>query len=97
MTLTNCETPFQEGQLFKAKDAFHTQVTLKDIQTKFYNISRILDCVSCEKCRLNGKLQIKGLGTAMKLLFTQSKIEAEQMTLRRTELIVRKILYHSRH
>jgi hypothetical protein len=46
---------------------------MKDIKTKFHNISKILDCVSCEKCRLNGKVQIKGLGTAMKVLFSQPK------------------------
>ena len=57
---------------------------LKEIQTKFYNISRILDCVSCEKCRLNGKVQIKGLGTALKVLFTS---KASNVELKRTELI----------
>lgn len=29
-----------------------------------------MDCVGCEKCRLWGKLQILGLGTALKILFT---------------------------
>jgi hypothetical protein len=42
------------------------------MKSKFMNISNILDCISCEKCRLNGKVQIKGLGTAMKLLFTNT-------------------------
>jgi hypothetical protein len=32
---------------------------------------------------LNGKLQIKGLGTALKLLFTETPLK----TLRRTEII----------
>jgi hypothetical protein len=36
----------------------------------FRNISRIMDCVSCEKCRVWGKLQILGLGTAIKILLT---------------------------
>ena len=52
------------------RGSFQNEILLKEIQTKFYNISRILDCVNCEKCRLNGKLQLKGLGTALKLLFT---------------------------
>ena len=60
----------------------------KEIQTKFYNISRILDCVSCEKCRLNGKVQIKGLGTAMKILFHPgSTIEKGGLDLKKTEII----------
>jgi len=36
--------------------------------TKFRNISRIMDCVTCEKCRVWGKLQILGFGTAIKIL-----------------------------
>jgi len=34
---------------------------------KFRNISRILNCVTCEKCRLWGKLQFLGVGTALKV------------------------------
>lgn len=58
ITITNCEEPFKEGQIFKGDndDAFMQEMMLKEIQKKFFNISRILDCVSCEKCRLNGKL-----------------------------------------
>jgi hypothetical protein len=40
---------------------------------RFRNISRILDCVSCEKCRLWGKLQILGIGTAIKILLTKEE------------------------
>lgn len=29
-----------------------------------------MDCVGCDKCRLWGKMQITGLGTALKLLFS---------------------------
>ena len=50
-------TPFNEKVFFSnIHDDFQKEVHLKEIQTKFFNISRILDCVSCEKCRLNGKL-----------------------------------------
>ena len=38
----------------------------------FRNISRIMDCVGCEKCKLWGKLQIQGLGTALQILFSGS-------------------------
>lgn len=40
---------------------------------RFRNISRIMDCVSCEKCRVWGKLEILGLGTAIKILLTPEK------------------------
>lgn len=29
-----------------------------------------MDCVGCEKCRLWGKLQVLGLGTALKIVFS---------------------------
>lgn len=29
-----------------------------------------MDCVGCEKCRLWGKVQTVGLGTALKVLFS---------------------------
>ena len=38
----------------------------------FRNTSLILDCVSCEKCRLWGKLQVLGLGTALKILLSEA-------------------------
>ena len=38
------------------------------ILIRFRNISSIMDCVGCEKCRLWGKLQILGIGTAIKVL-----------------------------
>ena len=41
---------------------------VKQYQRYIHNISRILNCVECEKCRLFGKMQTYGLGTAMKIL-----------------------------
>lgn len=31
-----------------------------------------MDCVGCEKCKLWEKLQVQGLGTALKILFSGS-------------------------
>ncbi len=36
----------------------HQQQLLERFRGKFYNISRIMDCVGCQRCRLWGKLQI---------------------------------------
>jgi ERO1-like protein alpha len=33
----------------------------------FHNISEVMDCISCQKCKLHGKLQLLGLGTALKV------------------------------
>ena len=45
----------------------------EDFRLKFKNITKIMDCVGCEKCKLWGKLQTTGLGTALKILFSSSK------------------------
>ena len=44
---------------------------LKDeFKSHFRNISKIIDCVSCEKCRLWGRVQVSGIGAALKILFS---------------------------
>jgi ERO1-like protein alpha len=63
---------------------------LRQFRTKFLNISRIMDCVGCEKCRVHGKLQILGLGTALKILFTgkgEEKLKVGELTLQRNEIV----------
>ncbi|XP_030340706.1 ERO1-like protein alpha [Strigops habroptila] len=47
----------------------------EEFRLHFKNISRIMDCVGCFKCRLWGKLQTQGLGTALKILFSENLIE----------------------
>lgn len=41
----------------------------EEFRSKIFNISTVMNCVTCEKCKLWGKLQAMGLGTAAKLLF----------------------------
>ena len=57
------------------------------MRASFRNISLIMDCVGCEKCRLYGKLQVMGLGTALKLLFESKDKAAEHEPLQRNEVI----------
>ena len=45
-----------------------------------------MDCVACEKCRLWGKLQVSGLGTALKILFSYGD-RTKDYQLSRTEVI----------
>uniref|UniRef100_M4B6Y2 Endoplasmic reticulum oxidoreductin n=1 Tax=Hyaloperonospora arabidopsidis (strain Emoy2) TaxID=559515 RepID=M4B6Y2_HYAAE len=52
---------------------------------KFQNVSRIMDCVTCEKCRLWGKLHTMGLGTAIKILLAEDVSTIPE--LHRNELI----------
>lgn len=38
------------------------------LKATFRNMAKLMDCVSCERCRLWGKVQIYGIGTALKIL-----------------------------
>ncbi|KAJ3318423.1 hypothetical protein HDV06_000499 [Boothiomyces sp. JEL0866] len=74
--VNSCPTTFDETILFA-----NEYETLKhDFKKQFRNISEIMDCVGCEKCRLWGKIQITGLGTALKVLFSLDQ-EAELVAL----------------
>jgi ERO1-like protein alpha len=89
-------TGFDERALFQVKrggmsydqfrDAKQQKQRLeRQFRDKFQNVSRIMDCVTCEKCRLWGKLQTMGLGTAIKILLAD---DVRRMpTLHRNELI----------
>jgi len=46
-----------------------------------------MDCVECEKCKVYGKMQIAGIGTALKILFS-GKEQGVLPSIRRNELIV---------
>ncbi|KAK6014711.1 endoplasmic Reticulum Oxidoreductin 1 [Ostertagia ostertagi] len=48
----------------------HARELREEFRSHFLNISRIMDCVGCDKCRLWGKVQIHGMGTALKILFS---------------------------
>nr|CAX70051.1 hypothetical protein [Schistosoma japonicum] len=87
---------FNEHLLFTG-DITEANILKKQFREHFRNISRIMDCVGCEKCRLWGKLQTQGMGTALKILFSgnvrkenpfdQSSTTESNFQLRRTEII----------
>ncbi|KAI8391526.1 uncharacterized protein BYT42DRAFT_557185 [Radiomyces spectabilis] len=62
-----CPPTFDEKTMFQGPEAKALKIEFRD---HFRNVSRIMDCVGCEKCRLWGKLQTTGLGTALKILFS---------------------------
>ncbi|KPI43349.1 Endoplasmic reticulum oxidoreductin-1 [Cyphellophora attinorum] len=82
-TLASSPTTFDESLLFK------TDLSLKDdFKNRFRNVSRIMDCVGCERCRLWGKVQTAGYGAALKILFEFDETKnGENPHLRRTELV----------
>merc|ERR1711871_1894918 len=79
-----CRNAFDESILFQNSPAvqdhtyFPGEITpvyelKQEFKLRFRNISRIMDCVTCEKCKVWGKLQILGLGTAVKILLSDEK------------------------
>ena len=63
----SCPETFDEKQMFASPDSW---LLKEEFKARFRNVSRIMDCVGCDKCRLWGKLQTSGLGTALKVLFS---------------------------
>lgn len=76
--------PSCEEKVFDESDMFlqRNEYPLQEFRNAFRNISMIMDCVGCEKCRLWGKLQFVGLGTALRILF-----EDDLPQLERNEMI----------
>ncbi|RVX75899.1 hypothetical protein B0A52_00256 [Exophiala mesophila] len=70
---------FQDPSVIDLKD---------DFRNRFRNVSRLMDCVGCDKCRLWGKVQTAGYGAALKILFEYDETKnGENPHLRRTELV----------
>ncbi|KAJ5664610.1 Endoplasmic reticulum oxidoreductin-1 [Penicillium macrosclerotiorum] len=76
---------FDENLMFQDPSA---EGLKEDFRNRFRNVSRLMDCVGCDKCRLWGKLQVNGYGTALKVLFEYDETKnGENPLLRRTELV----------
>ncbi|BGP25516.1 ERO1-like protein beta [Rhodotorula toruloides] len=80
-----CPSTFDESTMFNGgKEA---QLLKDEFKAHFRNVSRIMDCVGCDKCRLWGKMQITGLGTALKLLFSTATTDEGEVVLSRSEVV----------
>ncbi|KAH0090926.1 endoplasmic oxidoreductin, partial [Aureobasidium melanogenum] len=78
---------FDESVMFRENPLDATGISLKeDFRNRFRNVSRIMDCVGCDKCRLWGKLQTAGYGTALKILFEFNN-DQPAPALKRIELV----------
>ncbi|KAI0007636.1 endoplasmic oxidoreductin [Xylariaceae sp. FL0662B] len=75
---------FDENLMFKNGEGPSLK---EDFRNRFRNVSRIMDCVGCDKCRLWGKVQTAGYGTALKILFEFDNNSPEVPQLKRTELV----------
>ncbi|EPQ29383.1 uncharacterized protein PFL1_03138 [Pseudozyma flocculosa PF-1] len=82
-----CPSTFDEAQMFsgQTRESFELK---QQFRQHFRNVSSIMDCVGCDKCRLWGKLQVNGIGTALKLLFNGNEAgERKPVRLQRSELV----------
>jgi hypothetical protein len=77
------EASFDEASMFASPSS--GPYLKNQLRSAFHNISRIMNCVGCEKCKLHGKLQILGLGTALRILFQQDY--SKQLKLERNEVM----------
>jgi ERO1-like protein beta len=57
-----------------------------EFRNKFRNISRIIDCTGCETCKVHAKLQLLGMGTALRILLDTP--EDHDLELQRNEVLV---------
>ncbi|EDV29151.1 uncharacterized protein TRIADDRAFT_19638, partial [Trichoplax adhaerens] len=86
---SNCNGSFDETELF-AGEPEKALALKKEFRDHFRNISKIMDCVGCNKCRLWGKIQVRGIGTALKILFSvknEALNNADKFHLKRPEII----------
>ncbi|KAG9391562.1 Endoplasmic reticulum oxidoreductin 1 [Carpediemonas membranifera] len=51
---------------------------------KWQNISRVVDCTGCEKCKIHAKLTLLGIGTGLKILFSD---DSTDLSLKHNEVI----------
>eukprot|EP00796_Vickermania_ingenoplastis_P007558 gene7559-5331_t len=75
---------------------------VEDIHAMISNITSLMDCVTCEKCRIWGKLETKGIATAMRIISRKGSVDldrAERVSLinlaRQIAFSVRSVQYMS--
>ena len=84
-TISSGPKIFDESLMFKDPGLSGLK---EDFRNRFRNVSRTMDCIGCDKCRLWGKVQTAGYGAALKILFEfDDDHRAVNPPLRRTELV----------
>ncbi|KAI5961388.1 ERO1 [Candida pseudojiufengensis] len=78
----------QSNTLFNTSKLFENDPNLKnEFRSRFKNISAIMDCVGCDRCRMWGKIQIIGYGTALKILFENDNHQNQNLKFKRIEIV----------
>lgn len=77
-----CRSTFDETKFLESPNG---RQLVPQFAAVVHNITTIMDCVSCEKCRLWGKIQTKGIFTAMRIIMNEN---CRSMHLDRSEKFV---------
>ena len=59
---------------------------ISELIIRFRNISSIIDCVTCSKCRMHAKLEVFGIATMLKIMFSKSTDDLKE-SMSRNELV----------
>ncbi|KPA78073.1 putative endoplasmic reticulum oxidoreductin [Leptomonas pyrrhocoris] len=76
-----CSPTFDESAFLESEKGRELIPQFKSIML---NVTHLMDCVTCEKCRIWGKLETKGIAVAMKIIMSR---EDEPITLDRSEMV----------
>lgn len=76
-----CSPTFDESAFLESEKGRELIPQFKSIML---NVTHLMDCVTCEKCRIWGKLETKGIAVAMKVIMNR---EDEVITLNRAEMV----------
>lgn len=68
---------FNENIMFNNDENLNIK---NEFRTKFKNITKLMDCVTCDRCRLWGKIQSTGYATALKILFDEPNEDGQELT-----------------
>jgi hypothetical protein len=60
-----CSATFDDTKFLQSE---HAQLLIPEMKKMMRNVSALMDCVSCQKCRLWGKLEAQGIATALKVI-----------------------------
>lgn len=63
---------FDETLLFSTPEA---RLLKEQFRQQFRRVSQLMECVGCDRCRLWGKLQAAGYGTALKIVFELDEVK----------------------
>merc|ERR1712168_1319767 len=72
-----------ETELFREEELDSPQL-MQLYKERFRKISELMDCLGCERCKVWGKLQVTGIGTALKVLFGSPE---ENISLTKHEIV----------